>query len=259
MLYSTNKKNKSVYFWVIVCIVCLLIFFRITKNSTKPFFLFISKPFISVGVYIRDALSGISSTGVSREDLLHEIQSLKSENELLSLENSTLMQDRALVEEFKNSFGLFPEVLNLMHAHVISKPNQSLYDTILIAKGEADGVAVNQGVFVNKFMLIGLIDSVTQKTATVVLFSNPGRRTSARLERTGYDVTLIGRGGGNMIVEVPKEIETALGDKIVFPEYSNKVIGVIRDIISDDRDADKKLYITLPTNVLTLDHVFIQQ
>ncbi len=67
------------------------------------------------------------------------------------------------------------------------------------------------------------------------------------------------RGGGNMIVEVPKEIETALGDKIVFPENSNKVIGVIRDIISDDRDADKKLYITLPTNVLTLDHVFIQQ
>jgi hypothetical protein len=64
--------------------------------------------------------------------------------------------------------------------------------------------------------------------------------------------------GGNMIAEVPKDTETTLGDKILLPSYSNKIIGIIKDISIDDRSVYKKLYITLPVNIFNLDYVYIK-
>jgi cell shape-determining protein MreC len=259
MQFSNKRKKKSPSLFVYGVIIFIIALFIILRAFFHPLFVLVSKPFVMFGAYIHKQAPRATSVGLSKQDLLSEINKLKSENELLVLTNNELLSQQALLSEFESSFGENREALNLQFAHVVSKPNQSVYDTILLSSGSDDGLAVGQSVFVNEFSLIGIIDHVEKNTAVALLFSSPGHKTFARLERTGYDVTVVGRGGGNMIVEVPKEVETALGDRLVYPALDNKVIGIIRDITLDDRDANKKLYITLPTNILTLDHIYIQK
>ncbi len=259
MQFSNKRKKKSPSLIVYGVIVFVVAFFIILRAFFHPLFVLVSKPFVSLGSYIHKQTPRATSIGLSKQDLITEINKLKSENELLVLTNNELLSKEALLSEFESSFGENRELLNLQLVHVVSKPNQSVYDTILVSSGTDDGLVVGQSVFVNEFSLIGVIDHVEKNTAVALLFSSPGYKTFARLERTGYDVTVVGRGGGNMIVEVPKEVETALGDRLLYPALDNKVIGIIRDITLDDRDANKKLYITLPTNILTLDHMYIQK
>ncbi len=259
MQFLTNRKKKYSRVWIVLSVFVLIMVLRFIQTPLRSVFVFVTHPFISLGTGIQNKTTVFSSTSKSKQELLTEIDSLKKENEALVLENNSLMQGKALVEEFKNSFGLFPSELQLQYAHVFSKPNQSVYDTLLVSEGSNEGIAVGQSVFINNYALIGLVDSVTKDNARIVLFSSPGQKTNGRLERSGYDITLVGRGGGNMVVELPKEIETALGDKITYPLENNHVIGIIRDITVDDRDANKKIYITLPTNILTLDHVYIKK
>jgi cell shape-determining protein MreC len=148
---------------------------------------------------------------------------------------------------------------NLIRIPIISKPNQSPYDTFVLDIGDHADVKTGSFMITDSQAVLGTIDSLSGTTAIGMLFSSPKVQTVARLERSNYDVTVVGVGGGNMVVEVPKEIETALGDKVLYPSFHNRVIGIIRDITLDDRDANKKLYITLPTNMLTLDHIYVEK
>lgn len=261
MSYLNSSKRKSIYSvkkWVLV--FCILLILFLLRSFLQPLFLFISKPFIHTGQTIDTKVDTVLQTAtLSKAQLLDQITLLKKQNEELVLRIGFLENQQVKFSDIEKNFGLTSADNAFLLAPIISKPNQSAYDTLILAKGSTDGITVGQYVYMDTYAVLGVIDSVTETTSVVKLFSSPATNTQARLERTGYDITLIGRGGGNMIVEIPKEIETALGDRISYPLIPNTVVGVIRDITLDDRSVYKKLYVTLPVNILTLDFVYIQK
>lgn len=259
MSYLNSSKRKSLYSfkkWVIIFFVILIVF--LLRSFLQPLFLFISKPFIHTGQTIEANVdTALQTATLSKAQLLDQITLLKKQNEELVLRIGFLENQQTKFTDIEKNFGLVPKENSFLLTPIISKPNQSAYDTLILAKGTNDGISVGQYVYMDTYAVLGVIDSVTNTASVVKLFSSPATNTQARLERTGYDITLIGRGGGNMIVEIPKEIETALGDRISFPPIPNTVVGVIRDITLDDRSVYKKLYVTLPVNILTLDFVYV--
>lgn len=249
--------NRPVLFGIIFIVIIILGF---SASSFMKTALFLTWPFVRVSTYVVDKTESIQKTvGTSKEEFVFERTVLQQENERLQNMVLNLEKEKSETQTWTQLFPSTPEVMSLVRGLIISKPNQSPYDTFIIDAGSSKGIYPGAYMVINNTSVLGTIDSVEQNTSIGKLLSSPGLKTVGRLERTGYDVTLEGKGGGNMIVEVPKEIETALGDRVLYPTYNNRVIGVIRDITLDDRDATKKLYITLPTNILTLDHVYIEK
>ncbi len=254
-----NKKKKSHTKWIVflVLLICIILvgFF---SQGVRSFFVRITHPVVQTATVASEVAASAKTLPLSKNKLMQEVGVLKQENERLAGLLVDLQKEKSETVMWST---LFPakSVVDFVRASIISKPNQSPYDTFLLDAGQTNGVLAGAYIAVNEISLLGTIDTAEANTSTGILFSSPNTKTNARLERSNYDVLLVGRGGGNMIVEVPKEIDTALGDRVLYPAHQNAIIGVIRDITFDDRNANKKLFITLPTNILTLDHVYIER
>lgn len=255
-----NKKKKSHTKWIVFTVLfVVIIFFGFFVRPLRTLFVGLTHPVVQTATSLNSVVEKTKTLPLSKYGLTQEIEKVKKENERLV----GLLVD---LQKEKTETGLWASLFpshtpaDFIRAPIISKPNQSPYDTFLLGVGEADGVTAGAYISINEISLLGTIDTIHgAHRSTGILFSSPNVETHARLERSNYDVILTGRGGGNMIVEVPREIETALGDRVLYPTHYNAVIGVIRDITFDDRNATKKLFITLPTNILTLDHVYIKK
>ncbi len=259
-MQSLNKKRKSPHAWILygVIIGCIVIL-SIGVHFVRPLFIKLSRPLVLSADVVTTHVGMLDVWSLSKSELITEINTLKQENERLVLYTTDLEKQKNESIVWNTLFSGQYSLENLIRAPIISKPNQSPYDTFILDAGSRSGITAGSFMIVDSQAVLGKIDSVSETSSIGILFSSPKVTTVARLERSNYDVTLVGTGGGNMVVEVPKEIETALGDRVVYPLFHNRVIGIIRDITLDDRDANKKLYITLPTNILTLDHVYVEK
>jgi cell shape-determining protein MreC len=251
-----NRKKKNNTWWIILCsslFVCIVVlgFF---SQYIRPLFINVFHPVVGGMARITETTQAVPH---SKRNMQAEIERLKKENEKLITLNANLEKEKNESLEWNALFGNTYTIDSLVRALIISKPNQSQYDTFIIEGGADTGAHVGSYLLINENIVLGTIDSIQDTKMVGILFSSPGIKTVGRLERSNYDVTLVGKGGGNMTVEIPKEIETALGDRVLFPAFKDTVMGIIRDISLDDRDATKTLYITLPTNILTLDHIYI--
>lgn len=254
-----NKRKKTYTKWIVflVLFVCILLLGFFSK-PLRSFFVRVTHPVVQTATVMNDITTSVKTLPLSKNKLTQEVATLKQENERLVGLLVDLQKEKSETIMW-SSFFPAKSVTDFVRAPIISKPNQSPYDTFLLDVGQENGVLTGAYVAVNEISVLGTINTVDAHTSTGILFSSPNVKTNARLERSNYDVVLIGRGGGNMIVEVPREIDTALGDRVLYPTHHNAVIGVIRDITFDDRNANKKLFITLPTNILTLDHVYVER
>jgi cell shape-determining protein MreC len=254
-----NKRKKTHTKWIVflVLFVCIILLGFFSK-PLHSFFVRVTHPVVQTATVMNDVTTSVKTLPLSKNKLTQEVAILKQENERLTGLLVDLQKEKSETTMWNSLFPAKP-VVDFVRASIVSKPNQSPYDTFLLDAGQTNGVLAGAYIAVNEISLLGTIDTVSAHSSTGILFSSPNVQTHARLERSNYDVVLTGRGGGNMIVEVPREIDTALGDRVLYPTHHNAIIGVIRDITFDERNANKKLFITLPTNILTLDHVYVER
>ncbi len=160
-------------------------------------------------------------------------------------------------------------------AAILSKPNQSPYDTLLIDAGTSQGVVTGNTVFALGDVPIGRISDVYLNSAKVVLFSNPGETTQAMISyqnltpsatnstasspNSNVFVNLVGRGGGNFEIVIPKGVVLEEGEQAVLPGINDYVLGIVQKVISDPRNAFTKVLLTSPINIEEQKFVEIEQ
>ncbi|MGH7249772.1 MAG: hypothetical protein ACREGC_02255, partial [Minisyncoccia bacterium] len=66
---------------------------------------------------------------------------------------------------------------------------------------------------------------------------------------------VIGRGGGNFEMTLPKDVTLQKGDPVVLPGINPYVLAVTQSIISDPRDPFTKALLTSPVNIQELKFV----
>lgn len=142
---------------------------------------------------------------------------------------------------------------------VLSRPNVSLYDTLVIDVGSADGVAVDDVVRAEGGVVIGTVARTTTHTAVVSLFSTPGRETDVQIGTAGTTATARGQGGGTFAVELPKSVAVAEGDPVVLPSITPTIFGVVEAIIERPADPIRTILFSLPVNMHELRHVEVVQ
>jgi cell shape-determining protein MreC len=212
-----------------------------TKNS-------ISQNIENIGYIVRTK----TSVYKENENLLKENVDLKNamvDYQILKNENNQL----------KESFGRVSQGNKLILSAILTKPNYSPYDTIIIDIGIDSNIAIGNQVYSSDLVPIGEISEVYSNTALVTLYTNPGQVTEAMIDGTNTSVELVGRGGGNFEMIIPIDLPFTKGTLVYLPNIQSEIVAVIEDVISSPNDPVKKVLLSSPVNVQSLKWVFVKR
>jgi len=176
-----------------------------------------------------------------------ESDALRIETELLRIENASL----------KEMLGRKSDGEKIILARVIGVPNRTPYDTLLLDGGSAEGVMVGDKVVYYSSVALGEVVEVYNHSSRVRLYTTPGVTTPAVLSSNSQSVDLIGRGGGNFEIELPRDFEISENETVILPGLHSYTISTLLRSISDPRDPFKRVVLKSPVTIGALDWVEI--
>ena len=254
MIYhQRNRKNKKTWYkyLILIIIVLLLIFFlgspiRSSINFLIPsitsFSQTIFSPFHNVTAYFNSKQS-LSNEKKDLEKKLEEIEIELLNYNLLKKEN----------QELKSKLNRYDisDLDNLTLAEVLIYQLPAEFDTLTIDLG-SDTVKTGLEVFSSDIYL-GEVSETYKKTSVVRVISTPSMETKVKIGDK-FEGQAVGQGGGDLVLEVPKDLQIAVGEVVVLAE-SGKVIGAIQSIEVSPVSTFKKVFFSFPFNLSEIDFV----
>ncbi len=193
----------------------------------------------------------------TQRTLVAENNRLKERMASLELELSSLSTSLALENYFLKFFGRTEESGGIV-VGVLTYPPETPYDIIVIDAGSNESVSVGMKAVLLEGPVVGEVTEVFASSAKVTLFTSAGERTNAIMERTGMVVTLEGAGGGNFRIVVPRETPVEIGDRILTPDISSRLIGVVAETNVEPTDSFKEVLARSPANIFNLHFLLVR-
>ena len=138
---------------------------------------------------------------------------------------------------------------------VLARPPRTPYDTLVIEGRVPIGAIV--GMVGGP--LLGTVTDAFARESKVKLFSSSGEKTEAVLERADTPVELLGLGGGNFKIEVPREIAVEIGDRVISSGRSQNLLAVVGGVEVSPTDTFKKILAKSPINIFSIRKVIIAE
>jgi cell shape-determining protein MreC len=234
--------------------------------SAVGFFSWTGQLFNYIGKPIWNAEKFISDQFYNTNYLLRTKESISRENHNLIEEISNIrltMIDYQILknenDELKELFGRISVKDNFILGNILTKPNHSPYDTIIIDIGINTEIKEGDIVYVNGNIPIGIISKVYNTTSLITLYTNPGQKTEGFINMTNSSVVLTGRGGGNFEMIIPIELQVEKGTIVYLPNEKSLVLALVDETISAPTDPFKKIILSSPVNVQNLKWVQIKK
>ncbi len=251
-----ESRGKLIVAGVLFCVlaVCAYVF----PNGLRTAMYTISRPVWLVRDTIASSASSIKNFFVFKNTLIIRTASLEEELSTLKLKQADYEIVVKENEELKNQLGRTKDATRVI-ARVLSKPPQSPYDTLIIDIGSKEGVTKGDKVFLAGNVILGFVTDITPHSSVVSLFSTGSQKQSAVLERTGATYELMGKGGANLQVEVPRDADILWGDTFVYPDLSPAIIGTVYFIDTTSQSSLKTIFLRIPGNVFENKWVFVEK
>lgn len=250
-----KKLIKNSIFLIVFLLLATVGVFAYTRGTLN----FIGKPLWQIK---KGVVNQLENTGY----IVRTKASVYKENENLLIENDrlkTAMIDYNILKEenisLKESFGRAVSEKNFIVSNILTKPNYSPYDTIIIDVGTDNSIKIGDKVYSDVVVPIGEVSAVYSKTSLVTLYSNPKKVTNAMIDGTNTSVELIGRGGGNFEMIIPIDLPFSNGTFVYLPNIETEIVATIEDVISSPNDPVKKVLLRSPVNVQNLKWVFVKR
>ncbi|MCM1370559.1 MAG: rod shape-determining protein MreC [Clostridium sp.] len=260
------KKKKLFIILGIFIIIILIVIIGDRKRLTfiergiKDAYSFVIK-YVSIPFdYAKEKLDELTTKG----DLYQENKKLLeqlNELEYLKIENNEL---RSSIDNLKSLLGLNSTLsdYNKTNATIIDRNLGYWYDTLVIDKGESDGIKIGEAVVTSEG-LIGYINTINYKTSEVKLItSSSSNKITVKIESDRYVYgVLSGYSNGYLIIDNVEDnvnigdIVTTAGLGTNFPE--GIYIGIVELIESDNFDLIKKVKVKPKINYNLISNVCI--
>ena len=253
-----NKRRKIIQniigfgLFFILCAIGIL-------SWTGQLFNFVGRPIWKAENFISQGFSNIdylfktkASISTENHNLIEEISSLRTtmtDYQILKSDN----------DQLKEMLGRLPEKNNFVLGNILTKPNHSPYDTVIIDVGSDNGIKVGDSVYANETIPIGIVDKTYNQTSLITLYTNPGQKTEGFIDGTNASVELIGRGGGNFEMVIPLELQADKGTIIYIPGSTSEVLAIVQEVISLPTDPFKKVILSSPVNIQNLKWVEVKK
>lgn len=260
LLDKKIKRNKLFKYSIFVVILFFLIYFRAgVFRGLSYVSSVIFRPVQILGNNISGSLSNTSAYFYSKNSLLSENENLKAK---LNEQEARMSNYNSILDEnlkIKETLGRKNERTNLILAGILSKPNKSPYDTLIVDIGAKSGLVSGQKVFALGNVPIGRIAEVYLNTSKIILYSSPGEKTEVVVSGKDTFMQIVGRGGGNFEMILPRDFILEKGTEIILPGITPYTIGIVQTIISDPRDSFQKALLSSPVNIQELKFVGVER
>ncbi|MBQ9590430.1 MAG: rod shape-determining protein MreC [Butyrivibrio sp.] len=254
----TLPSKYLLFILTVLCTAMIIITFN-TNLFTGPlnsvagvFVVPFQKGITTVGTYLKDTADKLSSI----TKLLEENEQLKNQIDELTVQNTTLEQEKYELTELRNLYELDSPYENYekVGARIIGKDAGNWYHSFVIDKGADDGLSIDMNVIADGALVGRIIDigpdwakvqSIIADNASV---SGMVLSSSDNLIVTG-DLELYNQGFITFSKLVDDVDRVSVGDKIVTSNISDKylpgiLIGYISTIDDDSNNLTKSGTIT---------------
>lgn len=199
-------------------------------------------------------ISGFADTAA----LALENERLADENAALASENSALAAKAAdLSALFGASAKERTKDLGVL-AGVVARPPESPYDTLVLAAGKNDGIALGMEAFGIGGVPLGVVSSVTDDFSRVTLFSAPGMTTHGWVGHGNLPLSIEGSGAGTLSASLPRSAGVAAGDRVFAPGGGMIAIGTVARIDGDPSMPEVALRIAPALNPFSITWVLVR-
>ena len=262
MSYLLDKKIKRKKFFKITIYIIVLIILFYFRSSIFNELSYVShgffRPVLSLGNNVGEKLGRLQAYFISKNSLYLENLSLQDK---LNIDKAKILNYDSMVAEnisLKEILERKSKGAVIVLAAILSKPNQSIYDTLIIDAGMVQGVKIGNLVFALGNIPIGRIAETYPNSSKVILFSNAGEKTQVITSDKNAFMEIIGRGGGNFEMTLPRDFILVKGNQVVMPGLNSYVLAITETIISDPRNPFTKVLLTSPVNIQELKLVQVE-
>jgi len=189
----------------------------------------------------------------TRSSLDREIATLREELLRLrfeALEAPMLREENRRLSELWQRRSYEESVLG----RVLARPSASPYDTFVLDVGQRNSVSEGDLVIADG-IAIGVIAHVFWHTSVAKLFSAPGVVSVVSIDETSTPIEAQGRGAGNFIAKVPRNIDVVEGSVVMLPDFNPRVFAVVERVAAEASDPFRTIYFRLPINFSEIDFV----
>ena len=263
MSYLLDKKNKNKKISRIALAIFVLLLIIYFWSNVFSGLSFVSqtvfRPVLILGQSIGRGFSNAGAYFASKKYLMQENENLKNQiiqSEADRANYATVLDENNKLKEIlgrKNTNG------EMILGTILSKPRESIYGTLIIDAGENQGITIGQRVFALGNIPIGKIVEVDANSSKVLLYSNPGEKTEIVVTGKDTFMEVIGRGGGNFEMILPRDFVLDVGTEVHLPGITPYILGTVATILSDPRDAYQKALLASPINIQELKFVEIEK
>ena len=235
-----------------ICLFLMLLsyfsegFNRALRNSFNTVLLPMQKGMNAAGRYVFGRFEDLRDLRNVREEnaqLKEELDLLREENARLKLKEEELLQMHGLLSMADQ----YPEY-ETVGAHVIGKNSGNWFQSLMIDRGTAEGIAVNMNVLADGG-LIGIVTTVGEHYAIVTSIINDDRYVSAMSARTGNNFIVAGSlnlytDGLLSLRNANRTADIEVGDMVVTSNISELylpglLIGYVSEISMDANQLEK--------------------
>lgn len=263
------KKKKWVWFaGVAVLAVCVAVVSRLTNN-------FLSNALHMAAAPVQSLLARASGSVQEFFVYAGNMKDFQRQNEELAIRNLELQKENRSVEDYKKENERLRRLLAIREemkdyettaARVIGYEPNNWYDTIVINKGENNGIKV-QDVVISDSGVIGQISEAGTNWARISTVINASHAVGVRISRTG-DIGVL-EGDSRLMKEnkcrldyIGKDVSVVVGDILetsgiggIFPP--GLTVGKVTDIKMDSTGRLTEAVVEPTTNLEQLHEVLV--
>lgn len=257
-LKTKPRKNASFTMALKVVVIFCLVTFFISRLFPHFFFTIlepISKPLWAVRESVSHTVTTKFSFLYSKSSLIAENEKLKQDLLLANLEASRAEFLQKENEVLKGVSSSTPNS-RMIPARVLTRFFETPYD-LFYAETGGDVASKGDKVLGTGGVALGEVIDVFGKIAKIRMYSDPGFSTDAEIAKTSVPLKLVGSGGGNFTVVVPKDLVVNPNDTVILPAFRSHVVALVGHISETEADSFKTLYLSYPLNIFELSWVQI--
>jgi len=190
----------------------------------------VAKPFWLSGTVLTAGVGNAGSLFSDKITLARELEAMLAENAALKAANAT---QEARIQDLQQLLGGRTEPEAGVVAGVLARPPVSPYDILIIDAGSDQGVVEGSRVLGPGGMPVGVIESVTARSARALLYSTPGHETESWIGDARIPVTLMGEGTGALSAIVSREAGIIVGDRVYASGPGALAVGTVISVDND--------------------------
>ena len=238
--YGTEVSAGSRALWAFGIVFIFVLILLGIRLFLPDFFNALAAPIWQSGTSLSAGTNGLLAGFGSKTTLVSENTALAQQVQTLTNENQVLTaRSQDLTKLLGGSSATGSELL----AGVLARPPEAPYDTLTIAAGTRDGIAVDALVYSAGGTPVGTIKHVETDSSQVSLFSTAGRSTDGWIGANRIPLTLTGMGAGAFSATIPQTSSVAVGDTVYVPGPGALPSGTVVRIDTDPSSPTEILHI----------------